>query len=108
MNTKNMGNEELQALFEDVFQEQVASYNNIQDFEVNTTRNVKGDKISFEVTITGLADTPSIDEFKRGKVKNSKSIEITRADKGSMTFKLAPEKTVFLSGNDYIIVYENV
>lgn len=107
MDIKNMGDDELQSLFEEAFSVQVAAKNNIADFEVKTNRDVNSNKLSFEVTVIGLAGTPSIDSFKKGDVEEAKSVFIERADKGGMKLNLEPEKTVFLSGNDYIIVYAN-
>ena len=107
MKTQGMGDDELQNLFEESFQETVASKNDIIDFEVKTDWDVNSDILRFDVTIIGLAGTPSIDAFKKGEVENADEVVIERADKGRMTLKLKPKETTFLSGNDYIIVYSN-
>lgn len=107
MEFKGMGDSELVELFEDAFREQVATNSNIQEFSVEVVRSVNSDKIEFEVEITGLAGTPTMDEFKANKVKEGKKVLLSRADKGQVTLNLVPSRTVFLTGNDYLITYSN-
>lgn len=107
MDFKGMGDSELVELFEDAFREQVAINCNIQEFAVEVMRSVNSDKIEFEVEITGLAGTPTMDEFKANKLKDAKKVLLSRADKGEVILNLIPSKTVFLTGNDYLVTYSN-
>lgn len=107
MDFKGMGDAELVQLFEDAFTEQVATNCNIQEFSIEVARSVNSDKIEFEVEITGLAGTPTMDEFKANKLKDARKVLMSRADKGEITLNLVPSRTVFLTGNDYLISYTN-
>lgn len=107
MDFKGMGDSELIQLFEDAFREQVATNCNVQEFSVEVVRSVNSDKIEFEVEITGLAGTPIMDDFKANKIKDARKVLLSRADKGEVALNLVPSRTVFLTGNDYLITYSN-
>lgn len=107
MEFKGMGDSELTELFEDAFREQVAISCNVPEFSIEVKRSVNSDKIEFEVEITGLAGTPTMDEFKANRLKDAKKVILSRADKGQVTLNLVPSRTVFLTGNDYLITYSN-
>lgn len=102
-----MGDDELVALFETSFEEQIAKKCDIQEYNVAVSRSTASDKIAFEVTVSGMAGTPSIDDFKRGKVNGCETINLTRPDKGSIQLNLVKKEITFLSGNDYLLIYAN-
>ena len=107
MDFKGMGDAELIELFENAFGEQIAQNANIQEFSVEVERSVNSDKIEFQVEITGLAGTPTMDDFKANKVKDARKLLVSRADKGQVILNLVPSRTVFLTGNDYLVCYTN-
>ena len=107
MNVKGMGDSELTDLFEIAFREQITPETNLDTFEVEVKRTAISDKLEFEVEISGMAGTASIDDFKNNKVPKARKLTISRADKGSVELHLVPSKTVYLNGNDYLITYSN-
>lgn len=107
MNIGRVSSEEIVSMFEEAFESTVASINNIGAFGVECTEREIGKSVKIQVEISGHAGTPTIDEFKSGSVENCKTVTIERADIGEMTFTLIPSQTCFLSGNDYLIVYES-
>jgi len=103
-----LSDEELTDLFSEAFEEQVASYNNIQQFECTCTRVPAQANAKIEVMIIGLAGSPSVDQFKAMEnLKNVDSVVISREDKGSLKFTILPKETISLNTNDYIIVYQS-
>jgi hypothetical protein len=106
MNLEKVSSEELISMFEEVFENKVAKYNNIESFGVECSDRGMGKDICINVDISGHAGTPTIDEFRSGKVENSEEIVIEREDLGSAKFSLVKELTTFVSGNDYLIVYK--
>ena len=107
MNTRNMSNEELETLFTESFEQTVAIPNEIGEFEALCERETASDKVTFMVDIVGFAGTPTSNDYREGKLTNSGSLVISRADKGSLRFNLKPEKTVMLGGIDYQVIYES-
>jgi hypothetical protein len=107
MNLDRVSSEEIVSMFETAFEEQVASLNDIGAFGIECNERSIGQPIHVKVDISGHAGTPTIDQFRQGAVEGSKSVKISRDDIGEMEFKLIPDLTCFLSGNDYLIVYES-
>lgn len=104
---EKLSSEEIVNMFEVAFTE-IASENNIDSFTVRCSDRKIGESVKVEVDITGLAGAPTIDSFRKGKVTGCEKVTISRDDIGSLTFKLMPAQTAFLSGNDYVIVYESI
>ncbi len=100
-----MGDDELVSMFEQAFESQIAKQCDIPEYSVSVVRNTSDEKLSFEVDISGMAGTPSVDDFKNNKVKGAKVVTISRADKGELKLTLVPSLITFLSGNDYLLVY---
>ena len=107
MKLERVSSEELISMFEEAFEEQVAKLNNIDAFGVECNNRGLGQPVQINVDISGHAGTPTVDQFKNGDVKGSKSVTISRDDIGEKTFKLVESLTTFVSGNDYLIVYES-
>ena len=105
---KSVSNDEIQGLFEEAFRDQVGSWNNIDEFEVNCQREINKDEFKVEVTVQGMAGCPTAEDFKKVKVKNAEKVTISRADKGTLEFRLLPKETVYLNSTEYIVVYQTV
>lgn len=108
MNLGNVSSEELVSMFEIAFEEQVAKLAGINEYGVSCEGRNLNKPIQMNVEVSGYAGTPTIDEFKRGEVEGSDSVTIHRDDIGEKKFLLVPSLTTFISGNDYLIVYESV
>ncbi|MFA7219427.1 MAG: hypothetical protein WC119_02905 [Synergistaceae bacterium] len=108
MELSRVSSEEIVSMFEESFESQVASRNDIGTFGVECNGRELNKPVQIQVDIAGHAGTPTIDQFRNGKVENSESVTISREDIGERKFKLMPQLTTFVSGNDYIIIYESI
>ena len=108
MNLDRVSSEEIVSMFEEAFETQVASLNDIGAYGVECDDRQIGKPVQVKVDISDHAGTPTIDQFRKGEVEASESVLIAREDIGSKKFKLIPSLTCFLSGNDYLLVYESV
>jgi hypothetical protein len=108
LNTSKMSDDDLQDMFSEAYEKNVASYNDIDSFECICKRETGNPKIRMEVLIVGMAGNPTIDDYKKGKVKRSEQVTIEREGKGSLKFVFKPKDTVYLSNNDYTVVYESI
>jgi len=106
LNVSKLSDDDLQDMFTDAYEKNIASENGFDSFECICKRGSNSSDLKMEVTVTGMAGSPTIDDYKNGKVKNSKSVTILREDKGSMTFKLLPKEIISLNTNDYMVVYQ--
>lgn len=107
MDIQKISDEEVQDLFEVAFEEQVAKWNDIENFEVKCVREVGKDSLAVEVTIMGTAGCPTAEDFKKMKIKNASSVRIERADKGELKFTIQPSKTLYLNSTEYIVTYKS-
>lgn len=107
MNIQTVSDEEVQDLFEIAFQDQVAKFNDIDNFEVKCVREVGKTFLNVEVTIMGTAGCPTAEDFKKGKIKKADTVTIERADKGELKFKLQPANTLYLNSTEYIVIYKS-
>ena len=106
---KTLSDEEIQDLFTEAYDQQVAFENRIGEFECTCKRETVNSKSAkVEVLVAGLAGTPTLDDYKDNKLKNADTVVIKKADKGSLKFKLVPKETVALNTNDYLVVYQSV
>ena len=109
LDVKMLNDEEIQDLFTEAYEKQVASLNAFSEFECICKREtVNSRDAKVEVQIYGLAGTPTLENYKELKVKGSDSVVITKGDKGSLKFKLLPEEIISLNTNDYLVVYQSV
>jgi hypothetical protein len=106
MQLERVSSEELISMFEEAFEEQVAKLNNIEAFGVECNDRGLGKAVQINVDISGHAGTPTVDQFKKGDVEGSESVTICRDDIGEKTFQLVKSLTTYVSGNDYLVVYE--
>jgi hypothetical protein len=103
---EDIGDEKLRDMFEDAFNEKISEPNNMSDCEAQIIRKSADAPISVEVLVTGMAGSPSIDDFKNDNVEDARSLTVELDGYESMTFKLAVDQTAGLTSNDYHIVYE--
>lgn len=107
MNIQTVSDEEIQDLFEAAFEDQVAKFNDIDNFEAKCVREVGKDSITVEVTIMGTAGCPTAEDFKKMKVKDASCVTIERADKGELKLSIMPDKTLYLNSTEYIVIYKS-
>ena len=104
-----VSNEDLQDVFTEAYEKQVASLNGIGEFECICNRDISSSQVRMEVTVTGLAGTPTVDDFKDGKISNADVVIVDDDDKGysdnPLRFELDPKETISLNTNDYMAVY---
>lgn len=108
LETKKLSDDDIQDMFTESFESEIASMNNIDSFECTCKRETGSQQIKMEVMVVGMAGSPTIDDFKSGKIKNVSSVVITREGKGSLSFKLCVSESIRLNMNDYILVYESL
>ena len=106
MNVGKLSDDDLQDLFSEAYEKRIASENGFDSYECICKRSNDNSEIKMEVTVIGMAGSPTIDEYKKMKVKNSDSVVIQREGKGSLKFKYVQGETVTLNTNDYMVVYK--
>lgn len=106
MNTSKLSDEDIQDMFTEVYEKNVASQNNFNAYECICKRDVGDTNITMEVTVNGMAGSPTINDYKTNKVKGSGSITIEREGRGFLTFKLQPKEIMILNSNDYLAIYK--
>jgi len=105
MNVDKISDEIMQEMFEVAFENQVGVYNNLSEFEAIVKRSAREEDILMEVTVTGMAGSPTMDDFKSGKVENAEQINIDDV-RGQLTYRIMPENIVPLNSTDYIVTYK--
>ncbi len=108
MDTSKLSDEDLQDMFTEAYEKQVAFENAFDNYECICKRETGIPTVTMEVTVVGMAGTPTLDDYKNGKVKNSKSVVITREGRGSLRFDLDPKSVISLNSNDYLAVYKSI
>jgi hypothetical protein len=106
LNVSKLSDDDLQDMFTEAYEKKVAKENEFDSFECICKRSGPTSDVKMEVTVTGMAGSPTIDDYKNGKVKNSKEVVIEREGKGSLMFKLLPKETISLNTNDYLVIYQ--
>lgn len=108
MNVDKVSDDDLQDMFTDAFEKEIASRNNIDSFECICKRGGADSEIKMEVMVVGMAGSPTLSDYKDLKLKNTKTLTIEREGKGSLKFKLIPEQMIALNTNDYLAVYKAI
>lgn len=103
---EKLSDDDIQDRFTEVYEKRVGAYNNINSFECIIKRDSTNKDVTMEVTIVGMAGSPVMDDYKKGKVKNSDVIVLEYEGRGSIRFKLLPEKTISMNSNEYLVVYK--
>ena len=105
MDMAKMSDEELSDIFTEAFEE-IASLNNISQFDVEFVRETSDKSVKAEVSIYGMAGSPTIDDFKKSRVKNASIVSMKKEGRGNLKMKLVPAATIALNTNDYLVVYK--
>lgn len=108
LNIQALNDEEVEDLFGLAYEEQVGSLNNIGEFDCKCIRSSERDDIKVEVTIIGLAGSPTLDDYKNVTSDSLSDVVLRRADLTDVKFSLIPEATVVLNSNDYVVTYQAV
>jgi len=98
-----LGSDELNNLFTEAFNKQVGINTGINEFECNCIRQKDG--VEVEVSIVGMAGTPTVDDFKSNKIKEACCIVVSNERDEVLQFYLIPKNSMILNSNDYMIVY---
>ena len=107
MNASRLSDDDIQDMFTESYEKNVASINSISSFECICKRDTSSG-IKMEVTVYGMSGSPSLIDYKSGKVKNSGSVIISREGNGSLKFNAIPSEMLSLNTNDYLVVYKAV
>jgi len=107
LNLNKIGDDEIIRLFSESFEKNVARFNEITEFECNCVRQANKSDVEIEVTIVGMAGSPTVDSFKNNKVKDAERIVVENERNKVASFVLDSKGTVSLNSNDYMIVYRN-
>jgi len=108
LDISKMSDDDIQDMFTEVYEKNIGVYNGIDSFECTCKRETGKNEVKMEVMIVGMAGSPTIDDYKNGKVKGSEKVIINREGKGTMKFVLCPKDSVYLNMNDYIVVYKSL
>lgn len=103
MRVSRISNSELQDAFTSAYQN-IASTNDINEFEAACERSVDGAKVSVEVTIFGFAGTPNQTEFE--DLEGVKKVIVPAINPNDESMAFALESVYTLNTNDYVAVYE--
>jgi len=101
-----ISDDELIDMFEPIYEERVASINNIGSYECTCKRDSSTSDVRVEVMIVGMAGSPTMDDYKSGKVEDSSSILIDLEERGRLKFNLVVKEMISLNTNNYIAVYK--
>lgn len=104
MDVSKLSDDDLQDMFTESYGV-IASENGFDSFECICKRTTSND-VKMEVTVVGMAGSPTIDDYKNGKVKGCNSVTIKRDGKGVLKFNLLPKETISLNTNDYMVIYK--
>ena len=104
-NLATLSDDEIIDLFTTSFEDRIAKYNNIESFDVAIQRKTGNSEVRLEVTISGTAGSPTVDQWKKETVENAATVTISRDDKGSALFTFLPKETVYLNSTEYIVTY---
>ena len=102
----DIGDDKLRDMFEESFDEQIGKFTSMGDCEAKILHEAASSDLAVEVLVTGMAGSPTVDEFKAGSIEETLSLKVELAGYETMQFTLAPKKTVGLNSNDFQIVYE--
>jgi hypothetical protein len=103
-----VSDDELIDMFEPVYEEKIASINNISSYECSCKRDTSTGDVRVEVMIVGMAGSPTMDDYKDGNVEDSSSVVIEVEDKGYIKLNFVPKEITPLNTNDYVVVYKLV
>ena len=102
---KTLNDEVIEDLFTEAYEEQVAKWTEIGEFESKCIREPGKDALQVDVTIFGFAGTPTPDDYKAIKYKEMKEVIARREDIVDATFVLKKDGVSILNTNDYVVSY---
>lgn len=105
MNVDKISDEVMQDMFQESFESQVGAYNDLTEFEPSIKRSARDEDIFMEVTVTGMAGSPTLEDFKGGNVENANRITVSDV-RGNLEYVLEQDKTIPLNSTDYIVTYK--
>lgn len=105
MNTSNMSDTEILDLFENSFNQRIAEPNNIDEPEFEIERLLGSSTVRIFVNLYGMAGSPTVDTYTG--YRNVGGLQISRADKGELSFRLAVNEIRTIGGNEYQVVYDS-
>lgn len=108
LDVNRISDDELVEMFEPVYEKQIASINEIGSYEVNCKRDTSSGDVVLEVMVVGMAGSPTLDDYKEGKLENPGSVVLSVEGRGSIKFNLVPKEMIALNTNDYTAVYKAV
>ena len=108
MNFSRLSTDEIRDMFELAFEAQVAFERDISSFDIECERGIGDESLKVLVDISGFAGAPTVDDFRNGKVPEADVVTMERGDVGGLQMVLDKKDIVFLSGNDYQLVYKPV
>ena len=103
---ERISDEEMEEMFVEAFETQIASLNAIGSYECSCKRDSSNSDVKMEVMIIGLAGSPTLDDYKKGKVENAGTVLIKREEKDSLKFNLVTDEIISLNTNDYSVIYK--
>ena len=108
LDVSKMSDDELVDKFESVYEQQVASINDVTSYECTCKRDSSTSEVRIEVMVVGMAGSPTLDEYKDGKVENSSRVVLEVEDRGVLKLDLVADEIISLNTNDYVAVYKVV
>lgn len=109
MDITKVSNERIQDLFTEEFEKNIAKMNDIDSFECVCVREAnKTDQAKMEVTIYGLAGSPTMDDWLKGNLENAEMVVVKDEWDKTIEFHLGEEDIYNLNINDYVVVYKTV
>jgi len=108
LDVARVSDDELIDMFEPIFEKNIASLNEIGSYEVSCQRDTSTGEVRLEVMVVGMAGSPTLEDYKSGKLENSGSVVVSVEGRGSLKFALVPKEMIALNTNDYTAVYKAV
>ena len=106
LDVTRISDDEFVEMFEPVYEEKIASRNAIGSYECMCKRDTSTSDIKMEVMVVGMAGSPTLDDYKGGRVENAGVVMLDLGDRGRLTFKLQTKEITALNTNDYVAVYK--
>lgn len=105
MDIMKLSDQNIQDDFSDAFEAEIASLNKITEFECVAIRNATQGELTVEVSIIGMAGSPTIDDFKEKRVENGNTLTVNTDRLEGIEFKLQDD-VLTLNSNDYMVTYK--
>jgi len=107
MNISKISDEVMQDIFAEAFEQNIARYNNLTEYEAIIKRSARETEVLMEVTITGMAGSPTLEDFRDGRVEGADKLHVID-QRGELEYDFVPELTITQNSTDYIVTYRLV